>query len=221
MAEQVKLDAPLFTEKLERTENKEAEGEGLYNLPEEWKWVKLGRKDLAEIIMGQSPPSITYNKEGNGLPFYQGKADFGKLHPTPRIWCNKPNKIAEKGDILISVRAPVGPVNICHEKSCIGRGLSAIRPRSHVLNNFFLFYYLKSIENSWIGKGSTFKAIRKRDLQNLEIPLPPLDEQKRIVSRMEKLLSRIEEAERLQEETRKIFENITQGILDRAFKGEL
>lgn len=190
-------------------------------LPKGWKWTRLGNNDLAEIIMGQSPPSATYNKEGIGLPFYQGKADFGELYPTPRTWCSKPKKIAEVGDILISVRAPVGPVNLCKEKYCIGRGLAAIRPKNHVLDNLFLFYYLRSIEGTWKGKGSTFKAIKKKDLQNLRVPLPPLQEQKRIVARIEKFLSRVNKAKKLHEETGKILENISRVVLHRAFKGEL
>jgi hypothetical protein len=83
-------------------------------------------KEITEVLMGQSPPSDTYNSEGKGLPFYQGKTDFGKIFPVARMWCDRPGKIAEKDDILISVRAPVGPTNICERKSCIGRGLAAV-----------------------------------------------------------------------------------------------
>lgn len=175
--------------------------EGPYKLPEGWKWARLG--DVVEPIMGQSPPSSTYNQEGIGLPFYQGKIDFGELYPTPRVWCNKPNKIAEPNDILISVRAPVGPVNICKEKSCIGRGLAALRPSNNdTIFYLFLFYYLKSVEKNWTdtGKGSTFQAIRKRDLQRLPIPLPPLPEQKRIVARIEELFNKIDKIRKLRKE---------------------
>jgi type I restriction enzyme S subunit len=102
-----------------------------------WPLVKLG--DVCEIIMGQSPPGDTYNKEGRGLPFYQGKIDFGKVHlQSPSAWCTEPLKIAEPGDILISVRAPVGPTNLTGEKCCIGRGLAAIRPKKEV-DTWFVF----------------------------------------------------------------------------------
>jgi type I restriction enzyme S subunit len=74
---------------------------------------------ICEIIAGQSPPSSYYNQEGIGLPFFQGKADFGELHPTVRVWCSQPIKIAERGDILISVRAPVGPTNLADSRCCI------------------------------------------------------------------------------------------------------
>ena len=200
--------------KMEKREHK-TEIEGPYPLPKGWKWVTLG--DVAKIVMGQSPPSTTYNKEGIGLPFYQGKADFGERYPTPRIWCSKPNKIAELGDILISVRAPVGPVNLCKDKSCIGRGLAAIRCKNTILDNLFLFYYLRSIESNWKGKGSTFEAIKKRDLENLRIPLPPLEEQKRIVSRLEQLVSRVEEAKRLRKLAKEETEKIMQAALHKVF----
>jgi len=200
--------------KIEKREHK-TEIEGPYPLPKGWKWVTLG--DVAKIVMGQSPPSTTYNKESIGLPFYQGKADFGERYPTPRIWCSKPNKIAEPGDILISVRAPVGPVNLCKDKSCIGRGLAAIRCKNTILNNLFLFYYLRSIESNWKGKGSTFEAIKKRDLENLRIPLPPLEEQKRIVSHLEQLVSRVEETKRLRKSAKEETEKIMQAALHKVF----
>jgi len=84
-------------------------------------------QEVAEIIMGQSPPGDTYNETGDGLPFFQGKAEFGETCPTVKKWCNAPKKIAEAGDILMSVRAPVGPTNLASERCCIGRGLAAIR----------------------------------------------------------------------------------------------
>jgi len=189
---------------------------GPYELPKGWRWVRLGDKNIAKIIMGQSPPSTTYNQDRIGLPFYQGKTDFGDLYPSPRIWCSIPNKIAESGDILISVRAPVGPVNMCREKSCIGRGLAAIRPTNQI-DNFFLFYYFKYIEGTWTGKGSTFGAIKKRELENLQIPLPSLPEQKRIVARIEALFSKIDEIKRLRKEANDLAKTLLQSALHEVF----
>jgi type I restriction enzyme S subunit len=137
---------------------------------------------VAKIIAGQSPASSTYNSIGTGLPFFQGKADFQEMHPTVRTWCTSPKqKEAYPGDILISVRAPVGAVNICNQKSIIGRGLSAIRPSSS-LNGQFLYYFLKANERQIgaLGTGSTFKAITQDTLKRFEVPLPLLDDQKRI-----------------------------------------
>jgi len=153
------------------------------------KFEKL--ENIAEIIAGQSPPSETYNKDSDGIPFFQGKADFGKMYPTVRYWCKKPTKIANPNDILMSVRAPVGPVNICNTKSCIGRGLSAIR----VKKNFsfeYVYYYLKVNEKliSRLGVGSTFSAINQKDIKEIKIPIPEkLEDQIRIAT----ILSKAEE----------------------------
>lgn len=76
-------------------------------------------KDIAKITMGQSPDSSSYNEDGDGIPFFQGNADFGEVYPSERIWCNDPKKIAEPGDILISVRAPIGALNYAKDRCCI------------------------------------------------------------------------------------------------------
>lgn len=156
-------------------------------LPKGWKWVKLGEEKVVQIIMGQSPPSSSYNAEGIGLPFYQGKAEFGEHHPKTVKWCSQPGKIAEADDILMSVRAPVGDVNICKEKSCIGRGLVAIRINRASLNNKFLYYFLKRDTSIWnkLSTGSTFDSITSKTLQSLPIPLPPLPTQHKIVEILE------------------------------------
>ena len=157
------------------------------NLPDGWEWSTLG--ESCNIVLGQSPSSDTYNSEGIGLPFYQGKTEFGDLYPMPEKWCSSPKKLAEKDDILISVRAPVGPTNLCPEKSCIGRGLAALRPKNMPIKYFL--HYLRYIEKEWDSKatGTTFKAITGDVLRNQEIPLAPLPEQERIVNRIEELLS--------------------------------
>jgi type I restriction enzyme S subunit len=161
------------------------------SLPPGWAWTTL--EDTCETIMGQSPPSETYNDERIGLPFYQGKAEFGDLYPTPVKWCSHPGKIAEAGDILISVRAPVGPTNLCREQSCIGRGLAAIRPEAKMGNLYFL-HWLRYVEKEWDSKatGTTFKAISGGILRAQEVPLPPLAEQQRIVAEIEKQLTRLD-----------------------------
>jgi type I restriction enzyme S subunit len=190
--------------------------DGPYKIPKGWRWVRLG--EVCEIIMGQSPPSKSYNTTGRGLPFFQGKADFGELYPNPRVWCDAPKKIARMDDILISVRAPVGAVNIAKETCCIGRGLAALRLKAEG-ELFWLFFYLRFIEKYLAekGSGSTFKAITKKDLETLLIPLPPLDEQKRIVARLEELMSKIKEVKRLRKETKKQTELLWQSILAETF----
>jgi type I restriction enzyme S subunit len=116
--------------------------------------------------MGQSPPSSTYNKEGIGLPFLQGKMEFGDIYPKAFVYCSEPIKIAQHNDILFSVRAPVGDVNLVQCKLCIGRGLAAIRFNGKLADYLFYFYYFQKIKKSLeaLGKGSTFKAINKDDL---------------------------------------------------------
>jgi type I restriction enzyme S subunit len=155
------------------------------SLPEGWKVKLLGR--VASLVMGQSPPSSSYNVHGKGLPFFQGKAEFGDLYPVPTKWCSSPVRIAEEDDVLLSVRAPVGPVNLSPSKCCIGRGLCAIRGHPNVITQKYLFYYLRSIESRIAEKssGSTFTAITKPDIERLPIPLPPLEEQRRIVEILE------------------------------------
>ena len=178
--------------------------------------------NVVNIIMGQSPKSSTYNEEGEGLPFYQGKAEFGENCPTPVKWCSKPGKIAEKGDVLISVRAPVGPTNICQEKSCIGRGLAAVRPLGGMPTQY-LRYWLstKHHELEIKSTGTTFKAISGDTLRNLEINLHPLPEQKRIVAKIESLFSRLDSAKDSLVRVRAEIKRYRQSVLKSAFEGEL
>lgn len=165
----------------------------------EWKRVKL--VEMATIVMGQSPQSSTYNRDKQGFPFYQGKVDFGRIYPTARVYCSQPKKLAIANDVLISVRAPVGPVNIAQEKVCIGRGLAAIR--SEEIDFKYLFYFLKFFEPTWVAqsRGATFHSINKTDLQQLEIPLPfqdekpDLAEQKRIAEKLDSFFMTMEQGE--------------------------
>lgn len=128
---------------------------------------------IAEVIAGQSPPSDTYNQNQDGIPFFQGKGDFTEKYPNTRYWCNKPQKIALPYDILMSVRAPVGPVNICPVKACIGRGLSAIRVNNDISFEY-VFLFLKNNERkiASLGVGSTFNSITQQDIKSLKIPIP-------------------------------------------------
>lgn len=146
-----------------------------------WQTKTLG--EIATVQMGQSPPGKTYNSDGVGLPFFQGKAEFGEEYPTRVKWCSQPSRIAEAGDILLSVRAPVGPTNFATERCCIGRGLAAIRGEPKECNQRYIRYYLKRFESNIAsrGVGSTFTAINRDDIERLELPVPPLEEQERIV----------------------------------------
>ena len=130
--------------------------------------------DVAEIIMGQSPPGSTYNESGVGLPFFQGVRDFNYRHPSIRVFCSEPTRIALPGDILFSVRAPIGRVNIAEVECSIGRGLSIIRARSHA-DRKFIEFALRNMEQQWQvieGGGSVFGNATRRDLATLSLPWP-------------------------------------------------
>lgn len=176
-----------------------AEDDQSFKIPQSWAWIRIG--NAAHVEMGQSPPSENYNQSGNGIPFYQGKTDFGMRCPTPRYWCNLPSKLAQKNDILISVRAPVGPTNVASEGCCIGRGLAALRPR-HGVYLEFLLYSLKGFESAIaaMGYGTTFVAITKKQLVSFALPLPPLTEQHRIVAKVDELMALCDRLEAAQTE---------------------
>jgi len=149
------------------------------------KWPKVKLGEVAEVIAGQSPEGKYYNEIGNGTPFYQGKTEFGEMYiGEPKIWTTQIIKLAEPDDILMSVRAPVGPVNLTMQGICIGRGLTAIREKK--IHQMFLFYNLKSMQDKIKGSGgAVFDSISKAQIEEIEIPLPPLDAQREIVAEIE------------------------------------
>lgn len=140
-------------------------------VPEGWETKRL--QDLAEITMGQSPESKHYNDEGIGLPFHQGVTNFGTRFPTDKNYCSVEGRIAEPGDVLFSVRAPVGRINVTLSKIVIGRGLASIR--SNCGRQTFLFYQLKNhfFREDMIGAGAIFAAITKKDLYQVKLLSPP------------------------------------------------
>ena len=147
-------------------------------------FVCLG--EVADVISGQSPEGSYYNTDGKGLPFYQGKTEFNDMYlGKPTKWTTQVTKRAIPNDIVMSVRAPVGPVNLVSSEICIGRGLAAIRCREK-LNRMFCFYVLRSMEDRINGnKGSTFESINRNEICNLKIPLPPLSIQEEIVAELD------------------------------------
>jgi len=170
--------------------------------------------DVADIFMGQSPPGSTYNTDGNGLPFFQGKTDFGDIYPTVRMFCTEPKRIAEVNDILISVRAPVGPTNLAPIKSAIGRGLAAIRCKDGT-DVKYLLYFLRHNEPdlAQLGKGSTFEAIGRDDLEDVRVPFPLLPEQRRIAA----LLDKADHLRRTRRYAAQLSETFLQAVFVRMF----
>ncbi len=186
-------------------------------LADGWKWVKLG--EACNVLMGQSPPSTSYNTDGIGVPFFQGKAEFTDLHPVVEKWCSSPNKIAEPNDILLSVRAPVGTTNIADQKCCIGRGLAAIR----FPNYKYAFYFLRSIEQQLDkkGTGTTFRAISGETIRETLFPLASETEQHAIVSKIEELLSELDKGKQQLETAQEQLKIYRQAVLKWAFEGRL
>ena len=158
-----------------------------------WRSKKLG--DVCEVIAGQSPKGEYYNSDGVGLPFYQGKKEFtGKYIGLPKKWTSVTTKEALKDDVLMSVRAPVGPVNFSTQRICIGRGLAAIRTGS-LINKEFLYNFLVNHENQIVGNtGAVFNSINQTQIKSIPIPVPPLEEQKQIVAKLDQCFEAIDKA---------------------------
>ena len=184
------------------------------------KSIKIG--DVCIVIAGQSPDSKFYNTEGKGLPFYQGKKDFGNRYISPaKVWTTFVTKKAEPNDVLMSVRAPVGPVNFCNQTICIGRGLAAIRSKDEIDHNF-LFYYLSSIKNQIKGNdGAVFASINKSQIEKIPVPLPSIKEQRRIVSTLDTALADLAQVKANTEKKLAKTDELKQSLLHQAFSGEV
>jgi len=147
------------------------DGELVDGLPKGWRMGKLG--DEFNLIMGQSPPGTSYNEIGEGMVFYQGRTDFGFRFPTNRLYTTEPKRIAKPLDTLVSVRAPVGDINMANEMCCVGRGLSSVRHKSDAYS--FTYYMMKNLEpvfNGFEGEGTVFGSINKSNFESIEIIVP-------------------------------------------------
>ena len=153
-------------------------------IPEGWKVGRLC--DFAIITMGQSPSGDSYNENKEGMVFYQGRSEFGNRFPSIKLYTTDPNRIAEKNSILISVRAPVGDINIASQDCCIGRGLASIKARGNY--NSFLYYTVKSMKKEfdvYNGEGTVFGSINKDSLNSMPVIIPTIEE----ISNFEKITS--------------------------------
>ena len=154
----------------------------------------ISLKDVCKINMGQSPDSSSYNDNEDGIPFFQGNADFGERYPTTKVWCNAPTKIAQPEDILISVRAPIGALNFAKEECCIGRGLASLTPDRSKVSLEFIYWLLKGkkAELNSKGTGSTFKAISRKVLEEIMVPAIEFDKQHEYAEILEKIYNVIQ-----------------------------
>lgn len=185
-------------------------------MPEGWKVGKLS--DIAEITMGQSPDGKSYNENGEGTVFYQGRAEFGTRFPTRRLFTKEPKRIAKKFDTLMSVRAPVGDTNIANEDCCIGRGLAAIHSKDN--HQSFVHYTVLALRSQldiFNGEGTVFGCINRDALNNMEIVIPAkneLDKFEKIVASLDAdIYNRSEENDRLK--------NIRDTLLPKLMNGEI
>ena len=196
-----------------------------FEIPDSWEWVRLGT--VFNIEMGQSPAGNTVSSNKNGIEFHQGKVHFGEIFlQESGQYTSDPKKYAEQNSVLLCVRAPVGKVNITRRKICIGRGLCAILPFAD-MPLMFLYYLLEAYENIFVKQatGTTFISITAETVKNQLIPLPPLEEQKRIADKISELYVPLKKYGDVEFETRmlnsKFPEQLKKSILQWAVQGKL
>jgi type I restriction enzyme S subunit len=165
----------------------------------------------ADIAMGSAPPSASYNETGQGVPMIAGAGDFGDVYPKPKKWTTETTRLAAKGDLLVCVRATIGDLNWADRDYCLGRGVAGIRAKAEQADIRYIARILeaKKSDLSQLGTGSTFLAIRKSDLEDFEIPLPAIADQRRIAAVLDKANAlRLQRQESLQ---------LTEDLLQSAF----
>ena len=201
----------LFSEGIGHTEFKDTK---IGRIPKYWEVKQLA--SICDIVMGQSPPSESYNENDTGLPLVQGNADIKSRITKPRIYTSQITKISEVDDIIMTVRAPVGAIAKSNIKSCIGRGVCALRVKS--IDNEFLYQMLIEKETSWIRleQGSTFSAVNSKDIKTFKIALPPLQEQQKIATILSEADAKIEK-----EQTQKAqLEQLKKGLMQQLLTGK-
>ena len=178
----------------------------------EFNKVKL--KEIADITMGQSPKGTSYNNIGNGVPFLQGNKTFGRLYPSIDTWTSEPNKIGKKNSILMSVRAPVGDLNIANQDICIGRGLCSIEMKNG--NNQYLFYVLMNSINQIKNKstGTVFDSINRKELEEIDV----IDFNKETQEKITKVLYNLDKKIELNNQINNGLDKISQLLLENFIK---
>jgi len=170
-------------------------------------------REVAEISMGQSPDSNSYNTDGIGKYLIQGNADIYDRETHPRNWTSNPTKECKQGDIIMTVRAPVGCVACSLHNACIGRGVCAIRNKKNS-DTDFLYQFLLYFEKRWVKfeQGSTFTAVNSKDVKNLRLFLPTIKEQQKIASFLSSLDGRVENINKELTSTQKFKKGLLQGL---------
>lgn len=174
--------------------------------------------DIAVITMGQSPSGSSYNEDGVGEVFYQGRAEFGFRFPKRRLFTTEPKRMAETGDVLLSVRAPVGDLNIAYERCCIGRGLGAIHSKTgHSSFVLYTMFALRSQLDIFNGEGTVFGSINRDALNAIPIDIPPVTE----IDQFEAVAHPMDELIRANYEENCRLEAIRDSLLPKLMSGEI
>ncbi len=197
-------------------EYKESGVEWIGEIPVHFEVKRL--KYVVDLNMGQSPPSEEYNSDSLGTPFLQGNADFGPHHPTPKIYCPTARKHAIPGDILLSVRAPVGAINVADQEYGIGRGLCAIRPRMNQLERRYAKYLLEVVRTELyvVATGTTYDAVTVDDVSNTTCVVPPLCEQIQIANLLDCKTGQIDELLRSKERRIELLQEQRTALINQA-----
>lgn len=188
----------------------------LGEIPEGWEVGCVD--DEFDLTMGQSPPGESYNETGEGLPFYQGRADFGSRFPTRRVYCTAPTRLAKAGDTLISVRAPVGDINMATEECAIGRGVAAARHKSRSRSYSYQFMLgLEEVFGRFEAEGTVFGSIGKKDFHAISCARPPRE----VVAAFEAMLAPIDSRIDLTEHESRTLAGLRDALLPKLISGAL
>ena len=181
-------------------------------------WENGVLSNIADITMGQSPSGNTYNEDGNGTIFYQGRAEFGFRFPTQRLFTTEPKRMAKENDVLMSVRAPVGDLNVARENCCIGRGLGAIHSKDkHQSFVLYTVFALKDQLDVFNGEGTVFGSINKDSLNSIPIVLPPAS----LINKFEEIVAPMDAKIRNNHEENIRLSSIRDSLLPQLMSGEL
>jgi len=185
-------------------------------VPKGWRYSTVGESFV--LTMGQSPPGDTYNENREGLPFYQGRTDFGFRFPTQRVYCIAPTRLAEYGDTLVSVRAPVGDINMALETCCLGRGVAGVRhPKNY---RSFVFYALRGLRSRFDlfdSEGTVFGSINKKDFQ----VLPVIEPSVAVLAMFDSLVAPVDQRIIENEQQIRTLSNLRDTLLPRLISGQL
>ena len=228
---------PIYATKSVRNHNLEEQAQALYKswfvdfepfkdgkfveselgmIPEGWRVGQLS--EIAKITMGQSPSGTSFNEDGNGIVFYQGRTEFGFRFPSIRLFTTEPTRYAEPDSMLLSVRAPVGDVNIASQRCCIGRGLASIESISG--NSSFILYTILSLRSTldrYNGEGTVFGSVNRKELESLSVIIPP----ENIQNRFEQIASTLDEEIKSKSKELNQLSESRDSLLPRLMSGEI